>query len=205
MSERRPIPRWEGLYEASSDGRIWSVTRLVRCRGGHRSVNAREMVPTSISGGYLQVQLSIGGKHYHKLIHRLVCEAFHGAPADDAMQVNHKNGVRDDNRPENLEWVTCAQNARHGWQVLGRQAPRPMLGRFGALHNRAVAVEAVDPATGAVVHQFPSGMDAMRAGFNNSAITACMKGRRKSHAGFVWRATDGALLAGATKRVPHDA
>lgn len=187
MSERRPIPGYGDLYEADADGRIWSLPRLVRCRGGHRSVGERQMKPWKIPGGYLQVQLSVGGKHVHKLVHRLVCAAFHGAPDAEDLQVNHKNGARDDNRAENLEWVTCSENAVHSFRALGRKRPHPMLGRFGGQHNRARAVESFELASGQTVALYGSAMCAQRAGFNCSAVIACVNGRRKSHKGLGWR------------------
>ncbi len=184
-SERRPVPGFEGLYEVSADGRICSLPRLVRCKGGFRSVPAQEKSTTRLSVGYLQVHLYRNGKPTYRLAHRVVCEAFHGvAPG---LQVNHKNGIRDDNRAENLEWVTASQNQWHASHVLGRKPPRAMLGRFGADNPGSKPVEAVDPATGAVVHRFAGGMEASRAGFHNSAIAACIVGRRQSHAGRVWR------------------
>jgi hypothetical protein len=53
-----------------------------------------------------------------RLVHRLVAEAFHGAA--DGRVVNHRNGDRRDNRPDNLEWVTQRENVRHGTRVLGK-------------------------------------------------------------------------------------
>jgi len=57
------------------------------------------------------------------LVHRLVCEMFHGVPTKSKMQVNHLNGVKDDNRPSNLEWVTHRENGLHSINVLGN-SPR---------------------------------------------------------------------------------
>jgi len=45
--------------------------------------------------------------------------------APDSYQVNHKNGDRTDNHVENLEWVTCSENAKHSFRVLGRKATPP--------------------------------------------------------------------------------
>jgi hypothetical protein len=60
--------------------------------------------------GYLSVNLSFSGKVKHCLVHRLVLEAFKGK---SVLHVNHINGVKNDNRLENLEYCTPRENINH--------------------------------------------------------------------------------------------
>jgi hypothetical protein len=66
------------------------------------------------SNGYLRIAYWSHTKKVNTsfLVHRLVARAFLG-PCPEGMQVNHKNGVKYDNRIENLEYVTPSQNTRH--------------------------------------------------------------------------------------------
>lgn len=69
--------------------------------------------------GYIVVNLRYDGKHVTRRRARLVCEIMHGAPLP-GQQVNHINGIKHDDRPENLEWCSASTNALHAINVLKR-------------------------------------------------------------------------------------
>lgn len=62
--------------------------------------------------GYLRTSVHHDGKSIAFMVHRIVCIAVHGLPAEGQF-VNHKNGVKTDNSPSNLEWTTNDENAAH--------------------------------------------------------------------------------------------
>ena len=66
--------------------------------------------------GYLQVNLFNNGIFKTKLVHRLVAETY--IPnLNNYKQVNHINGIKTDNRVENLEWVSAKENTNHSWKI----------------------------------------------------------------------------------------
>jgi len=63
--------------------------------------------------GYLQVRVMVNGHRYCVSAHRLVWLHFHGETLPPSIEINHKNGVKWDNRPSNLEAVTASENMKH--------------------------------------------------------------------------------------------
>lgn len=100
------VKGFENLYLVSSYGRVISC-RLDKVMSQGKNPK-----------GYRFVTLYKDGKHKMMLVHRLVAMAFiNGIP--EGMEVNHKNGIKDDNRLENLEIVTRSENMIHAHTVLG--------------------------------------------------------------------------------------
>ena len=66
--------------------------------------------------GYPSVYLYSNGKGVNKKVHRLVANAFLDRdPNRD--QINHKNGIKEDNRVDNLEWCTRSENTKHAYSL----------------------------------------------------------------------------------------
>lgn len=111
----KPIPGFPH-YEASSMGRVRSIDRRLPFNGTTRIYYGRDILPRPLPNGYQRIA---AGRKCDTYIHRLVCLAFHGEPPLPRMDVNHKNGIKSDNRAENLEWMTRSQNKKHAHDILG--------------------------------------------------------------------------------------
>lgn len=181
----KPIEAYPG-YEISNHGRVRSLDRYVRCLGNSQRMIKGQLLRCFISRstGYMQIALS-GNR---KSVHRLVAEAFCSGWFEGAV-VNHKNGVRDDNRASNLEWVTISENLKHGFRVLG--AKKPYEGKFSKDHSTSKAVVSTHLKTGEETFYWCA-LDAVRAGdFDSGGISRCCHGIWKFHKGHYWRfATD---------------
>lgn len=107
-----PVVGYEGFYEVSNIGRIRSVDRVVPHPHKPLTLKGKLRAASNVLG-YKGVILSRDGKNTGHRVHRLVATAFIPHPNSEHLQINHKNGIKNDNRVENLEWVTAQSNSIH--------------------------------------------------------------------------------------------
>lgn len=111
----REIAGFGGNYAVSDKGEV------IRLRAATNAVIGQKLKPHRHKQGYLHYALSCGGRVSMKLGHRLVLESFSLQVPQNKPQVNHKNGIKADNRLENLEWVNNSENVLHSMHVLGNK------------------------------------------------------------------------------------
>lgn len=114
----RDITGYEGYYQVSNLGNVRSCERKIIDSKCKRIFKGKILKPTPSKGKlpYYYVSLSKQGKIKKKRIHVLVASEFIPNP-EHKPQVNHKNGNPQDNRIDNLEWVTNSENTQHAYNT----------------------------------------------------------------------------------------
>lgn len=100
----KDIPEYEGYYQASNLGRIrrYGVKNIIK--------------PILTRDGYHRISLSKKGVIKNKFVHRLVAETFINNTEDKPF-INHKDGNKQNNEVDNLEWVTSNENTLHSYRL----------------------------------------------------------------------------------------
>ena len=115
---------WKGFkLEVCDDGSIRRPavqTKYSQVRGGAEHVveatfPARPLRPYKTNMGYMEVGFVASRRRYRELVHRLIAMAFVDG-YEPGKCVNHINGDKLDNRPENLEWISLQENTAHAWR-----------------------------------------------------------------------------------------
>lgn len=155
--EWKPIAGYENLYEVSNLGRVRNQKHEKRSRKNNR--------------GYEMVRLFNGREKKWHLVHRLVASAFCEKP-DTCNVVNHIDNNPENNRADNLEWVTQRGNLYHAARI-GVFTIRPVVRSNGITEKR-----------------YPSICSVQEDGFVKSCVCECCQGKRKAYKGYSWRYAD---------------
>ena len=135
----KPIPSLNGDYEASSQGRIRSTKKIITKSNGIEYTRISKVLKPALNpDGYESCGLSINGKNTTFKVHRLVAETFI-ENQERKPQVNHINGIKNDNKVENLEWVTISENIKHSYRKKLRNPKVGSLNGMSKLSEKEVS------------------------------------------------------------------
>ena len=167
-------------YLVSSFQRIKSLSKT----SASGSSLKERIMRQSFDGQYLRVKLVDGSGFQGNPIgvHRIIAELFVPNP-ENKKDVNHKNGVKIDNRPENLEWVTRSENLIHAYK--NGKCTQHKMGDNDPRRKKIIQMD----VNGIVIREFIGQHEASRqTGIRQSYISACCRGKLKLAGGFKWKA-----------------
>lgn len=178
MEEWKDIKGYEGLYQVSNEGRVKSLERIVikKNRYGKYSQfkhKCKILKPQYDSDGYQIISLCVNGVPKTYKIHRLVAKAFIPNP-EDKPEIDHINGVKNENNAENLKWSSHIENTNNTIT----KTPK----------NREDQSKKVYQYTleGKLVAIWPSTRECGRQGFQQSNVQKCCVGENKTYNGYKW-------------------
>lgn len=167
----KPIIGYSEFYRINRNGDIFS------------NYSNKIIKPQKNGNGYLKVVLVNKSGKKKFFIHRLVSETFLDNPFNLPC-INHKNGKKDDNRVENLEWCTYSDNQKHSMKVL-KNIPFLFPKYLGENHH---AVKQINQKDGdcIIATYYGCGEAFRKTGINPHNIHSVLIGKRKTAGGYFW-------------------
>lgn len=186
----RDVVWYERRYQVSNLGNIRSVRRKFKLLRFQKS-----------NSGYLRVALFNGEDYQIISVHRIVAQVFIPNPENKPC-VNHKNGIKTDNRVENLEWCTYSENLKHAYTTLGVKGSR--LGKITpderrvrisntlkgkmALEKHPRAKKVLCMETGEIFDC--AKLAAIKMNVNYTSLKKCCRGEHRTCGGYHWQYID---------------
>mgnify|MGYP004457772299 CR=1 FL=1 len=182
----KDIKGYEGEYQVSSLGRVRSLDRYKYQKGRYgmmkRFYKGKILKADKDKDGYFIIKLR--HKFFYK-IHRLVAQTFL-ENLENKHTVNHKDGNKQNNAIDNLEWATEKENTQHAYKT-GLIKPH-MIGKKGKLSNNFKIRVQIDKNNGKIINEYSGAAEAEReTGVNAQNISDCCNGKRKTAGGYIWR------------------
>lgn len=170
----KPIVGYDG-YEISNFGRVKSFK--------NKNIIHKILSCTKNIYGYIVIRLNNKEKRYTLKVHRLVAMAFIPNP-ENKRTVNHKNGIKNDNRVENLEWNTDSEQQIHAYKIGLNYTSNLQIERVikmnkgktrGSNHN---AKKVIDKSNGKIYESLGDACEYFN--INKPNLVAMLKGRRRN-------------------------
>lgn len=165
-------------YMISSFCRVKSLDRYVRGKNNSIHIKKGKLLKLyTDKDGYQTVMLYHNNKKKLLKVHRLVAEAFLDNP-NNYKEVNHKDEDKSNNIVSNLEWCDAKYNSNYGTRNkrIGKSNTNGKL-------SKPVLQYTLD---GEFVREWPSTKECGRNGYSQGSVSACCRGERKTHKGFIW-------------------
>lgn len=165
------LEQWKKIIEADN----YEISNF----GNVRNKTTKQVLKGRITkGGYLQVSIKLNEtqKFSNRYIHRLVAQHWI-KNNENKKEVNHKDGNKENNNVENLEWVTPSENQRHRHSLGNSKTSQRKVGKF--------------TKDGELIKEYDSIINAAKAeGCHRVSIDNVVQGRRYTLKGFVWKYLD---------------
>lgn len=195
----KPIKGYEGIYEASTLGRIKSVDRVIEYSNGIKHFTKGKILNPSIckKTGYFQVSLCKDGDIKKIDVHRIIANTFL-ENKENLPCVNHKDETRVNNEVTNLEFCTHKYNINYGTTI------KRMKNSIRSKPNKTRSVSQFD-FNGKKIKTYDCLSDVLKDGFLPCCVQSCCNTKTKdlTHKKFIWVYKENEHLIGDILKVLH--